>query len=107
MLTLNSQIAGIWSRIGAAVLDYLLVCIAVAIVMFFWGMLDAGGIGHTSEIVWRGRGILLAIFLDLIYSCVTMSGEKQSTLGQRVLHIKVIRYSDSPNIRALAMYRVL
>ena len=103
----KDQLAGILTRVGGALIDLIIVFIVAAIAMFFWGFLSGFSVSYVSDETWRGRGMLAGIVLDLIYTCITMSGKLQSTFGQRAVGIKVIRSDGSTVEFGTALVRYL
>ncbi len=88
-------------------IDLIIVFIVAAIAMFFWGFLSGFSVSYVSDETWGGRGMLAGIVLDLIYTCITMSGKRQSTFGQRAVGIKVIRSDGSTVEFGTALVRYL
>ena len=88
---INSGLAGIWTRIGGAVVDLLIVVPIVAILALIWGFLSGLSGEIVSDEVWKGRGFLLGLMVDCLITVVTMSGAKQATFGQRAVGIRTVR----------------
>ena len=93
------KIAGIWSRIGGALIDVIIVFIIFAFVMFAWGffgaLYDSRGYSNIDEGTWEARGMLVFLLIDYLYSATLQSGTKQGTWGQRAMGLQVIKIDGS------------
>jgi uncharacterized RDD family membrane protein YckC len=93
------NIARIWSRIGGALIDLIIVFIICAVAMVAWGFLsaiyDPRGYPKIDERTWEIRGILAFLIIDYLYSTTLQSGTKQSTWGQRAMGLQVIKVDGS------------
>lgn len=85
----QNNLASLWSRVGAALIDLMIVLLAAAMATFFWGMIDGLRQVSADELTWKARGFLIGLAIDLVYSVALMAGAKQSTYGQRALGIRV------------------
>ncbi len=90
----NQNLATIGARVLGGVLDLIFVLIigSVVVFIFFW-IFPVNGYYTKAEIevVSKGRGALLGLLVDAIYPVVLLSGEKQSTWGQRIVGVKLQR----------------
>lgn len=93
------KLAGIWSRIGGALIDLIIVFIIFAVVMFAWGffgaLYDPRGYSHIDEGTWEARGMLAFLLIDYLYAATLQSGTKQGTWGQRAMGLQVIKIDGS------------
>lgn len=93
------KLAGIWSRIGGALIDLIIVYIIFAIVMFAWGyfgaLYDSRGYSNIDEVSWDALGMLAFLLIDYLYSATLQSGTKQGTWGQRAMGFQVIKIDGS------------
>jgi len=86
----------IWARVGGGIIDFLIVAIISAVVLFGWGFLI--GINGSernlspaaSDALWQGRGFLVGLLLDMVYTITTQASEKQATYGQSAVGLKLV-----------------
>lgn len=80
--------AGFWIRVGAYLIDYVILTIAGFIAMFLLGL--ALGIFAGVPSVGSGVGLFLAWFLfPWLYAALFESGPRQATLGKQAVNLKV------------------
>jgi uncharacterized RDD family membrane protein YckC len=87
----TDELATLWSRIGGAIVDLIIVFSIAAALMFVWGVVSGLNQEMVTDEVWKGRGFLLGLMVDCLITVVTMSGAKQSTFGQRAVGIRTVR----------------
>jgi uncharacterized RDD family membrane protein YckC len=98
---MNSEmkIAGIWSRIGGAIIDLIIILILCVVVMFSWsffvGYVDPFSASRLDQGDWKTRGFLAGLAIDYLYTAILQSGSKQGTCGQRVMGLQVIKKDGS------------
>ncbi len=106
----NQNLATIGARVLGGVLDLIFVLIigSVVVFIFFW-IFPVNGYYTKAEIevVSKGRGALLGLLVDAIYTVVLLSGEKQSTWGQRIVGVKLQRLDGNPITIGIAIGRWL
>lgn len=88
---ITDELATLWSRIGGAIVDLIIVFAIAAALMFVWGVLSGLNQEMVSDEVWKGRGFLLGLMVDCLITVVTMGGIKQATFGQRAVGIRTVR----------------
>ena len=79
--------AGFWRRVGAYLIDYLVLTAAALVVAFAFGVVLAFA-GSTDEVV-DGFAMLLAFFGSWLYYAVLQSGPRRATLGKQAVGIQV------------------
>jgi uncharacterized RDD family membrane protein YckC len=87
----QEALAPIGKRIAGGLVDSVLTLIAGSAVIFSWGLIESAKGIFTAEATWNGRGFLVVFFIDCALTCYFMTGDKQATLGQRMLGIKTIK----------------
>lgn len=106
----NQNLATIGARVLGGVLDFIFVLIigSVVVFIFFW-IFPVNGYYTKAEIdvVSKGRGALIGLLVDAIYTVVLLSGEKQSTWGQRIVGVKLQRLDGNPITIGVAIGRWL
>jgi uncharacterized RDD family membrane protein YckC len=91
----QNNLASLWSRVGAALIDLIIILLAAAMAMFFWGVIEGLQQVSADELTWKARGFLIGLAIDLAYSVALMAGVKQSTYGQRALGIRVRKFNGA------------
>ena len=92
-VVIKKELANIGERIGAQLLDYLIILISALIIMFIFNML--------SEIIGKKVDVLMFVFLAplLFYSLLSEIFMQGQSLGKKVLKIKVVKLSgEQPTI---------
>lgn len=91
------ELSGWWRRVGALVIDYVIVWIPVGI------MLSVLGVSPEAKLVdgrlpneLDGVGWLVTLIAAAIYFMITMSAWNGQTVGKRVTGIRVVRESGEP-----------
>lgn len=93
----NIKIARLMPRIGGALIDLLVVLIITSIVLFIWGVvvgLNGGESRYSkeySETLWEGRGVLVWLLADLIYTVTMQSSSARATLGQKAVGVCIVK----------------
>ena len=98
----KQKIASLWSRIGGALIDLIIVLLISAVILFMWGIY-IGFFGtddylstKEAEILWKGRGTLVGLLVDGVYTVLLITGDKQATYGQRAVGVKIIKDNGTP-----------
>ena len=93
--SIKLELATIPSRLGGAFIDFLIVIILTAVFMFIWGLI-VGLQGNESyyskeysDTLWQGRGILVGLATDLVYTVTMHSSKSSATFGQKAVGIKI------------------
>ena len=91
----DNDLAGLWKRVGGALIDFIIVVVITFGIVFCWGLylefkqneylMDE----HLRNALWEGRGAIVGFLVDFIYSVATQGGSRQSTFGQRACGIKL------------------
>ncbi len=91
------KIARLMPRTGGALIDLLIILIMSSIVLFIWGFVvglngsERNLSNEYSEHLWRGRGILVWLVADLIYTVGMQSSSARATLGQKAVGVCVVK----------------
>ena len=93
----QTKIARLIPRIGGALIDLLIVLIVSAIIIFVWGF--AVGVNGSekhyakeiSEELWKARGLLVGLVVDLIYTVSMQLSSKRATLGQQAVGVCIAK----------------
>ena len=87
----------IWARIGGGLIDLLIVLIISSVILFFWGFFigikntDLNLSAEEQAIMWKARGLLVGLLVDLIYTVVLQTSNKQATLGQSAFDLIITK----------------
>ena len=80
--------AGFWIRVGAYLIDYVILTIAAFIAMFLLGL--ALGLSTGAPSAASGIGLFLAwLLFPWLYAALFESGPRQATLGKQAVNLKV------------------
>lgn len=90
------ELSGWWRRVGAAVLDYLIVWIPVTMVLSIAGISAEATTISSLPNELDGVSWLVMLIASSIYFMVTMSAWNGQTVGKRVTGIRVVRESGEP-----------
>jgi uncharacterized RDD family membrane protein YckC len=110
-VTGRHALAGWWSRVGAALIDGIVIGIgALAILALFGSVFSAGffasdELGVVSLIVGLLLGSLAVAIAALLYAPLMMSRTNGKTLGRMALGIRVVRASGQPITFSFALLR--
>lgn len=88
--TKATEMASLWSRIGGALVDLLIVAICSFVIIFCWALLAGLDQQSISASNWEARGFLVGLTVDFLITVIPMCGNKQSTFGQRAVGIKTV-----------------
>lgn len=93
MTVKNQNLAGIGARVLGAILDFIFVMAIAYVVMivFFWLFPTVGYSYEAIDAVNKGRGALIGLLVDALYTIILQSGTKQATWGQRIVGVKLQR----------------
>lgn len=93
------KIAGIWSRIGGAIIDLIIVFIFCFLVMFSWffmiGITDPLAASKINYETGEPSDLFVFLVIDYLYTAILQSGSKQGTWGQRAMGLQVIKIDGS------------
>jgi uncharacterized RDD family membrane protein YckC len=105
------QLAGWWSRVGAALIDSLIVGVGALLILVLFGSVFSAGffeseeIGVASLIVGLMLGFLAIAIVALLYAPLMMARTNGKTLGRMALGIRVVRANGQPMTFGFAMLR--
>ena len=86
----------IWARVGGGIIDFLIVAVISAAALFGWGFLiglngsERNLSPAASDALWQGRGFLVGLLVDMVYTITTQASEKQATYGQSAVGLKLV-----------------
>lgn len=107
------KIASLWNRVGGGLIDYIIVFTIGAVIMFLWGFASylTGSSQYLSpelsNNVWRGRGLLVGLIVDCVYSVLMMASDRQATLGQQFAGVKIVNDDGTKISHGIAFGRWL
>ena len=84
-------------RIGGALIDLIIVLVITAIIMFIWGFVvglngnEANYSKEYSDTLWKARGALVALVVDLVYTVGMQSSNAKATLGQKAVGVCIVK----------------
>jgi uncharacterized RDD family membrane protein YckC len=105
------QLAGWWSRVGATLIDGLIVCVGALIIMAIFGSIFSVGFFASEEtgIASLIFGLLLSVvaiaIVALLYAPLMMDRTNGKTLGRMAMGIRVVRANGQPMTFGWAMLR--
>jgi uncharacterized RDD family membrane protein YckC len=105
------QLAGWWSRVGAALIDSLIIGVGALIILAIFGSVFSVGFFESDEtgVVALVVGLMLAFLaiaiVALLYAPFMMDRTNGKTLGRMALGIRVVRANGQPMTFGFAMLR--
>jgi uncharacterized RDD family membrane protein YckC len=104
-------LAGWWSRVGAAIIDGLIIGVGALLILALFGAVFSVGFfasddtGIASVVVGLLLGSLAVAIVALLYAPLMMARTNGKTLGRMALGIRVVRANGKPMTFGLAMLR--
>jgi uncharacterized RDD family membrane protein YckC len=104
-------LAGWWSRVGAAILDGIIVGIGALLILALFGSVFSVGffasdeVGVVSLIVGLLLSFVAIAIVALLYAPLLMSRTNGKTLGRMAMGIRVVRANGRPITFGFAMLR--
>jgi uncharacterized RDD family membrane protein YckC len=105
------ELAGWWSRVGAALIDGLIIGAGALVILalfgsvFSIGFFDSNETGVASLIVGMMLSFLAISIVALLYAPLMMARTNGKTLGRMALGIRVVRAKGQPMTFGWAMLR--
>jgi uncharacterized RDD family membrane protein YckC len=105
------QLAGWWSRVGAFLIDGLIITVGALIILAIFGGIFSAGFFASDEtgVVALVVGLMLAFvaiaIVSLIYAPLMMDRTNGKTLGRMAMGIRVVRANGQPMTFGFAMLR--
>jgi uncharacterized RDD family membrane protein YckC len=105
------QLAGWWSRVGAALIDSLIIGVGALIILAFFGAVFSVGFFESEEtgvialIVGMMLSFLAIAIVALLYAPLMMDRTNGKTLGRMAMGIRVVRANGQPMTFGFAMLR--
>jgi uncharacterized RDD family membrane protein YckC len=105
------QLAGWWSRVGAALIDGLIIGVGALLIVLLFGAVFSAGFfaseetGVVSLIVGLMLSFLAVAIVALLYAPLMMDRTNGKTLGRTAVGIRVVRASGQPITFGFAMLR--
>jgi uncharacterized RDD family membrane protein YckC len=90
----SKQFAGFWIRLLAYIIDYVIIFISMCILAFILGVIFSEEVNQISSEDLETLGTILGIILFYLYFWVATS-VYQTTIGKRILKLKVISSNDT------------
>jgi uncharacterized RDD family membrane protein YckC len=104
-------LAGWWSRVGAALIDGLIIGVGALLILVLFGAIFSVGFfasdetGVASVVVGLLVGSLAVAIVSLLYAPLMMARTDGKTLGRMALGIRVVRANGRPVTFGYAMLR--
>jgi uncharacterized RDD family membrane protein YckC len=104
-------LAGWWSRVGAAIIDGLIIGAGALLILVLFGAVFSVGFfasddaGIASVVVGLLLGSLAVAIVALLYAPLMMARTNGKTLGRMALGIRVVRANGNPMTFGWAMLR--
>jgi uncharacterized RDD family membrane protein YckC len=105
------QLAGWWSRVGAFLIDGLIISVGALIVLAIFGAVFSAGFFASEEtgvaalIVGMILGFVAIAIVSLLYAPLMMDRTNGKTLGRMAMGIRVVRANGQPMTFGFAMLR--
>jgi uncharacterized RDD family membrane protein YckC len=105
------QLAGWWSRVGATVIDGLIIGVGALIILAIFGAVFSVGFfasedtGVIALIVGLMLGFVAVAIVALLYAPLMMARTNGKTLGRMAMGIRVVRANGQPMTFGWAMLR--
>ena len=105
------QLAGWWSRVGAALIDGLIISVGALLILVLFGSVFSVGFFDSEEtgVVALVVGLMLSFvaiaIVALLYAPLMMDRTNGKTLGRMAMGIRVVRANGQPMTFAWAMLR--
>jgi uncharacterized RDD family membrane protein YckC len=105
------QLAGWWSRVGAALIDSLIIGVGALVILAFFGAVFSVGFFESEEtgVVALVVGLMLSVvaiaIVALLYAPLMMDRTNGKTLGRMAVGIRVVRANGQPMTFGFAMLR--
>jgi uncharacterized RDD family membrane protein YckC len=105
------QLAGWWSRVGAALIDGLIIGIGALVIMAIFGSVFSVGFFDSEEtgVIALVVGLMLSFvaiaIVALLYAPLMMSRTNGKTVGRMAMGIRVVRANGQPMTFGFAMLR--
>jgi uncharacterized RDD family membrane protein YckC len=105
------QLAGWWSRVGAALIDSLIIGVGALIIIALFGSVFSVGFFDSEEtgVVALVAGLMLSFvaiaIVALLYAPLMMDRTNGKTLGRMAMGIRVVRANGQPMTFGFAMLR--
>jgi uncharacterized RDD family membrane protein YckC len=97
------KIAKLTPRVLGGLIDLIIILALATILIFVWGLIvgASGNERHLSaeqaEVLWNGRGILVGLLVDFLYTVGMQNSAAKATLGQRLMGLQIVSdtYKDA------------
>jgi uncharacterized RDD family membrane protein YckC len=105
------QLAGWWSRVGAALIDSLIIGVGALLIVLLFGAVFSAGFFASEEtgvvalIVGLMLSFLAIAIVALLYAPLMMDRTNGKTLGRMAMGIRVVRANGQPMTFGFAMLR--
>jgi uncharacterized RDD family membrane protein YckC len=105
------QLAGWWSRVGAALIDGVIIGVGALIILAIFGAVFSIGFfgdedtGWIALVVGLMLGFVAAAIVALLYAPLMMARTNGKTLGRMAVGIRVVRANGHPMTFGFAMLR--
>jgi uncharacterized RDD family membrane protein YckC len=105
------QLAGWWSRVGATLIDGLIVGVGALIILAIFGAVFSIGFfaseetGVASLIIGMMLGFVAVAIVAVLYAPLMMARTNGKTLGRMAMGIRVVRANGQPMTFGFAMLR--
>jgi uncharacterized RDD family membrane protein YckC len=113
-VTGRHALAGWWSRVGATIIDGIIISVGALLITFLFGSLfsigfagddDPDGAGVVALIVGLMLWFLAVAIIALLYAPLMMARTNGKTLGRMAMGIRVVRANGTPMTFGWAMLR--
>jgi uncharacterized RDD family membrane protein YckC len=107
----GQQLAGWWSRVGAALIDGLIIGVGALLILalfgsvFSVGFFDSEETGIAALVVGLTLSFLAIAIVALLYAPLMMDRTNGKTLGRMAMNIRVVRTSGEPVTFGFALVR--
>jgi uncharacterized RDD family membrane protein YckC len=106
----NKPIADLTPRVMGGLIDVIIIMIAAVVLMWIWGFISGASGEHAYlssqqiDDIWRGRGMLAYLIIDVIYTVGLQASSGGATFGQKSMGLRLVTVKyENPTLGALIL----
>lgn len=105
---MNKPIADLTPRVVGGLIDVVIIMIATVVAMWIWGLISGASGEHAYlssqqiDDIWRGRGMLAYLIIDVIYTVGLQASSSSATFGQKSMGLRLTTVNNqNPTLGSL------
>ena len=106
----NKPIADLTPRVVSGLIDVIIILIAAVVLIWIWGFISGASGEHAYlssqqiDDIWRGRGMLAYLIIDVIYTVGLQASSGGATFGQKSMGLRLVTVKyENPKLGALIL----